>query len=450
MADQLEAQTCPACEAATVVYDYLQGVSVCERCGRVTDDVDLAPQVFDSATSRPGGVFVGPRDSGLGASGQLLHGSAAGRLVQRARPKDPIVKMRAVLAALAAQLGLPPRVRTHADRYLEQLTPRLAGAWRREHVAAAAAYAAVRVNQVPLTLLDVAAALQADMFVLGRCYRASLQLLDLRPPQLRPADLLPRTVARVMPGAPAGAAAVQRDAELALAWMDAHLVGRQHPLVALGAAVMVACEMNSVAVGLAHVAGALHVWRDCLGSKLQQVRARLLEFQDLLPFAGQLTHKNVMSHARTIFRLMSVLEAGPPGGGAGLPAREAGAGAPPAPQAPRGQGGEEPQAAALAALAAAAAAAASLEPPRGKRPRYMQHVGGGAQAVAEAGKTRPSSKRRKGVQPASPAASDEGGGGGGGSLGSADDLSEAELEGYLRTAEEVELLEEVYKARGDG
>lgn len=239
------ARVCPSCDALAVAFDPLQGLSVCENCGRVVGDSLLVPHVFEGDDNRRAGVYVGPEDSGTMASAHLLQGTAAAKAIQSAPSKQPIFKSRQVLKSLCSKLDLPPAATEQAQVYLQTLSDKMAGGWSREHLAAGAAYASIRVNQLPLTLLDLASALQEDVVTLGRRYRDSIHLLGLHPPHMQASNLLDRAVGRVMPGSHA-VPAVRQDAALVLQWMDAHLADKRRPLTTLGAAIVTACEMNNV------------------------------------------------------------------------------------------------------------------------------------------------------------------------------------------------------------
>jgi len=85
------------------------------------------------------------------------------------------------------------------------------------------------------------------------------------------------------------------------------MVGSRHPTIAAGAAIAFALEMNNVSVGMGHVAKALHVGLDALQNKMHAAREKLLSYAYLLPYNGTIAHKNIGSHARTIVRLTKVL-----------------------------------------------------------------------------------------------------------------------------------------------
>lgn len=137
-----------------------------------------------------------------------------------------------------------------------------------------------RLNSLPLTLADVSSATQIDVHTLGRHYLGLVRLLELQPPLLLPADLLPRAVDRVTQQAAASGAlssahvaALRRDAATLLGWMSRQLERRQLPLASVGAALVLAGEMSAVALSLGHVCTSLQLSRTTLDRKLAQVRA---------------------------------------------------------------------------------------------------------------------------------------------------------------------------------
>lgn len=85
-----EAQKCPQCDKRSVTFDFIQGILVCQDCGRVLHDSELVPQLsFYGSEHRPTGVFVEARDTGLSASGKISQGTKA---VKQSRQRDSLVR----------------------------------------------------------------------------------------------------------------------------------------------------------------------------------------------------------------------------------------------------------------------------------------------------------------------------------------------------------------------
>ena len=238
---------CPKCKGSSVAFDYLSGLAVCESCGRVLENEDLVSSIFIEGDQRPQGVFISEKDSGLGASASNLYGTGIGRTIQRSRSKEPMHKLRQHLKLVADGLSLSNDVTEEAEEYLERLRPNMPGTWRREDLAAAAAYIAVRQNNLPLTLLDLAKATHIDVYTLGKFYRQATETLGIPPPQVQAQTLLARAISKLELESRALGAQVEVDAAAMMHWIDSHLIGgSRHPLVAVGAALVVALEMNNV------------------------------------------------------------------------------------------------------------------------------------------------------------------------------------------------------------
>ena len=205
-----EPAVCSKCGAA-VIFDSLDGVSACEGCGLVVEDSELVSYSFElGPNDGPTGALVSGTDGGAAAAARLLPGTGVGLAIQRAAhtqsevrrrlgaavalraapsgmwaPRAPTpppapppaqAKVRQRLQQAANQLRLPPPVRGQAVHLMERALPAVLGSWRRDYIAAAAAYAACRTNRVPLTLVDLSDAFQVDVHTLGRYYRALLEV----------------------------------------------------------------------------------------------------------------------------------------------------------------------------------------------------------------------------------------------------------------------------------
>lgn len=117
---------------------------------------------------------------------------------------------------------------------------------------------ACRLDSLPLTLADLSGPCHIPACTLGRHYVALCRLLGLAPPLLLAPHLLPRCVERVAAQAVQGGvltaaqvAALRRDAGAMLGWMSAQMARQAYPLAAVGAALVLAAEMNTVGAGAA-------------------------------------------------------------------------------------------------------------------------------------------------------------------------------------------------------
>lgn len=254
-ADQLDdmSRQCPRCHNFAVGFDYLQGLSVCEACGHVLQDEELVSQVMYAGKEdqRPCGVVVGAKDSGLEASLHMLHGTRVGTAVRRSRPRNSTLHVAKIVKEISVKLRLASSVSLEAEMYMEKVLKAARGSWRLELVAASAVYTAIRQNNIPLTLLDLADATHQSIYTLGRYYRLAIGMLGIRPPPIHIADHLHRALSRYYGSKPVPKG-VAGDAIEVLNWMEEQFdEGSRHPLVMMGAAILVGLEMNSVRLAFA-------------------------------------------------------------------------------------------------------------------------------------------------------------------------------------------------------
>jgi transcription initiation factor TFIIIB Brf1 subunit/transcription initiation factor TFIIB len=239
---------CPRCHEHAAGFDYLQGLSVCEACGHVLQDEELVSQVLfvGKEDQKPAGVIVGSKDSGLEASLRMLRGTRVGTAVHRTRPKNSAIHVAKTVKEISNKMHLSSSVASEAELYMEKVLKAAHGSWRLELVAASAVYMAIRQNNVPLTLLDLADATHQNLYALGRYYRLAIRMLDIHPPPIRVADHLHRALARYY-ASTSVQKGVENDATEVLHWMEEQFIeGSRHPLVMLGVAILVSLEMNNV------------------------------------------------------------------------------------------------------------------------------------------------------------------------------------------------------------
>eukprot|EP00887_Chlorella_sp_A99_P002834 scaffold6.g2834.t1 len=428
-----EPRPCPRCGEQAVVFDHVQGLSACESCGGVLEEANLVQHIeYDEQAGRLG-VHVQAGDTG-----------------------ERAVKLTHRLREVAARMALPPRATDQALQLVQRAAPRVmqqAAHWRREDLVGAALYAACRLERLPYTLVELTNAMGTeDPFMMGRRYRDLLALLALQAPQATAEDLLPRCVARVLGGAEqAGRAAqeareaLQKDAELALAWMARQLHSNAPGAAARPEAAgrgprgprAAPLSLPARAPGPAPPPPT-----PAAGRPSSQVKKELVALAPLLPYGSGISAKTVGSHARMIMRLSAIAAAaaaaapptaaapagGSDGGGARGAARGGGA----------GQAGGQPGPASAALLerqVAAARAEGTLEGRAPKRRRRRKEAAAGAEK----------SKQQQQDGGAARQAPVEGGEEEEGEPLS--DLSDSEVAEYLRPAGQRALLQQVAAAR---
>ena len=151
-----ETFACQMCgQPDSVSFDYVHGLLVCEECGAILPTQDLVAPVEFNKFGEPEGVLVGAKDTGADISARHLHHASARKAVQRSRPYDPVVPLRKILTLQSSKLQLAKNIVEEAESYVERIAKNLRGAWRRDILVSSAIYLAIRLNNVPLTLLDM-------------------------------------------------------------------------------------------------------------------------------------------------------------------------------------------------------------------------------------------------------------------------------------------------------
>ncbi|KAL4452421.1 hypothetical protein ABPG75_008083 [Micractinium tetrahymenae] len=310
----MEGSACPKCGAeGSVDFDLVQGITACAACGTVLDEEQLVHAVFDEQGA-PVGTMVRGDDTGEVAGAHALPDTGTGLAIQRSKRSGGEAKARDRVRQFCALLELQPAVVEQAVHLMGRAAPQLLHRWRRDLLAAAVTYAACRLNSLPLTLADLSGPCHIPACTLGRHYVTLCRLLGLQPPLLLAPHLLPRCLDRVTAQAVRGGvltaaqvAALQRDASAMLDWMSTQMQRQAYPLAAVGTALVLAAEMNTISLRPDHVCATLGLHRCTLSRVLGEARTRLLQLAAFLPYSGAITLHNVGSHARTIMQLAALV-----------------------------------------------------------------------------------------------------------------------------------------------
>lgn len=251
--DEDEGRDCQVCGGShSVTMDFVHGILVCEDCGAVVPIVDLVTTIGFSEQGQPLGHLVDAKDSGMNVSMLTMQNEATKRAIQRSREYNPMKRLREILRAQSVQLGLSKPVLEEAELYMERLSHAVKGTWKRSVLVGAALYIAIRQNKLPLTLLDLTSVTGIRIFTLGKYYCQALQILSMDVPPMDSRILLPKGIQRFMEQVKdvklidSCDVSLCEDAELALGYILQNDTGSVHPLTSVGAAVVMAIEMNNV------------------------------------------------------------------------------------------------------------------------------------------------------------------------------------------------------------
>jgi len=333
-------ESCESCGGKdTVSMEYIHGVLVCEECGAVkvhytlpSQDVEGAPYVqhrienlqnsvaFDRYGRPEGEIIDMNKDyTGEKASTYSLPSSRARQLIQQGRPYDAYIPMKKILMAYGHGLGLPKYVLEQSEIYAMDLLTRLKGSWRRELLVTAALYIAIRMNQLPLTLLDVMAQCTGtgiSVYSIGKHYRTAVQMLGLRMPMVEYQILLPKLLDSVINSAPHSGNPLKKhkvrsrvisDAEMMLQWVSKREFEHvAHPLTLASASLVLALEMNQLHLcsSVDTAASIFGISSSALTKRIRSIKQTLLSYgSKYLSFGENITMKNVSKYASIILKV---------------------------------------------------------------------------------------------------------------------------------------------------
>lgn len=327
---------CSACGEDAVEFDCVEVVVACKSCGRMISgaDQELVHSAHTDATT-----FVEAKDSGTKAGSYLLHQNILAKSMRSSI--QPIEDLTRRLNAAADHMHLPPTIssttiRAQAKDLLDSHGSNITTRYGKDATAYAALYAAIRLNKLPYTLLDVSMATRLNVFEIGKAYRALLQHSSLVVATLSPSDLFKRTITNILSLANDEGEArdknnntkknkkrknsiitavvssseerrLEEDASMVVDWaQDNNVPGwTGSPMPIAVSATLFAAEMNQMAVPLKKVCQELRVDHLNVSRRLKKLRDRLEVLGKLLPYAKttKVTGKNIALHARIVIKL---------------------------------------------------------------------------------------------------------------------------------------------------
>lgn len=347
--------TCSSCgKHGSVLLDYVHGILVCEDCGNcyMSADArknrqenqesyggyDLVSSIQFDQHGRPEGIVrVNQNDSGIRAGVQLMQSARARKAVQFAQPYDASIPIKKLLVSYGNGLDLPSHVVEQATLYALKLLDMVKkGSWKRELIVAVAVYIAIRMNQLPLTLLDIMSQCVhagVNIYVVGRYYRMAVHILGVNVPVMDATILLPRMIEKVFDLS--GAIVYDRgisdicneeedvkhrkkvvleDATVFLRWLSRRELHAAHPHTVAGVSIVMALEMNDMYLSIDKAsARALGTSLSVFRKKRRSVKQYLVSMgKQYLPFGDNIKMSNVGQYCRTIMKISNLPSLGNP------------------------------------------------------------------------------------------------------------------------------------------
>lgn len=330
----LDLGQCSGClQEHSVSWDDVDGLFVCHNCGQCVDNSTIVSgeeqlvhhTVFDERGQSYGMVHVGANDTGIQVAMHTMQSPRARLMVHRAQDYDANVHIRKFLRQYGNALKLPAPVLAEAEKYSAQIHSKLPPrSMKLELMALSAIYASIRMNKIPLTLLDLARQCPSGnltVFSIGRSYRQALFKLQLQVPSMDPSVLVPRLFGMFLEEI--GRTDLERpirdavllDAGMLLDWVSRTETRAQHPTVLAATSIFFAMEMNKIPLPKLEVtARAFHISETALKTKVGNIRQAMTAIgQQYLPYGDHIKPKNVVKYARTILGLSALKTRAPVG-----------------------------------------------------------------------------------------------------------------------------------------
>eukprot|EP00897_Mesotaenium_endlicherianum_P001029 jgi/Mesen1/10927/ME000095S10263 len=319
-------EECQQCGGATLVFDAWAACVVCESCGTVADDICLEEGVtYVNGVSN--GVLVSGRDGGASAAWELLKstGGAPKALTQEAQKEnytnqDDMVKE---LQRAVNILRLPPEQQQDAEAVLHQVLEGDYGFGKWTQVlAAACSYVAIRRACLPLSMNEVAMAIQVCALAVGTMYRRLIKVLQISLPCVDPAIFIQRAVSNLPPftgGNEVRGRQVARDAAVLVQFAERRsLVSGRHPLPVAAAALYLAGQSSQAkegeeVVSVGDICGVVHAGVNATRLRVRELEAAVLEVGQKLPWAALISHRNLAFHLPLLLQMVVALLAQPVG-----------------------------------------------------------------------------------------------------------------------------------------
>lgn len=352
--------TCASCgRQGTVSLDYIQGILVCEDCGHcymsaqvrkehhekmqrhdsltLYGGYDLVSNVQFDQYGRPEGIVrVNAHDSGMQAGVHSMQSARARKAVQFAQPYDASFHIKKTIMSYGNGLGLPRHVVDQAQAYaLELLDVLKKGSWRRELIVVAALYISVRMNRLPLTLLDIMSQCMhagLNVYVVGKYYRLAVETLGLEIPVMDGSVLLPKLVERIFSsdaivysrhgcttyvnndstcnknkyydGRKDIRGKILDDATRFLEWLSKRELHAAHPQTIASVSLVISLEMNEIYISVDAAAASLGTSSSVLRTKCRAIKQYMVSLgKQYLPFGENIKVSNVSQYVSTIMKI---------------------------------------------------------------------------------------------------------------------------------------------------
>lgn len=329
--ENVETRVCTGCQKeGGIDWDDVDGLFVCHNCGQRIDIAETGEEVvlpgeeqlvsdtqYDHRGIQYGTVPVGAGDTGSWVAMNTMSTPGARRAMQHARRYDADVPIKKFVREYGDHLRLTRPVLEEAIEYASRIHRALPSrSMKLQMMALSGIYVAIRMNQLPLTLVDLAAVIpkgDVTVYSIGRSYRQCLMGLKLYVPPMDPVGMIPKLFAALLERYDRAEMACQTrekvlsDAKKLIGFISRTEKRSQHPTALAATSIYLAMEMNMLPMPkVDDAARALGVGETALKTKANNIRHAMAALGQHLVYGENIKARNAMKYARVIMKLSTL------------------------------------------------------------------------------------------------------------------------------------------------
>ncbi|KAJ7546547.1 hypothetical protein O6H91_08G043900 [Diphasiastrum complanatum] len=294
-----EPELCEGCGERRVVLDAVSGLLCCEACGQLQDEATAQlDAIFQIGhVIERGGTVVHYGDTGEKAA----YSAARGRVMPRDWTSRKKVDLMKKVEYLAGVLRVPSDTVNTANHMLECATEGQWGMGRwTDILVGACIYAAARQAHLPLSIVEVADAMEGDVKELGRMYNRVLKALELKLPDEDLFLFLDRAMSSItvaMKIEKEEARRLTKQGRLLLEYASQWFITTGRRSLPVVAAVMLfVMEANQLDIGINEVSKELHATIATTKNRYKEFQEALIKVAQRLPWGKDVTPKTLSCH----------------------------------------------------------------------------------------------------------------------------------------------------------
>ncbi|KAK9288984.1 hypothetical protein L1049_017455 [Liquidambar formosana] len=288
-------RSCKSCKRKSLVRDDVSGSLVCSSCGIVQDFDNFEAQI--GGISGPQGTFVRVGTAGSGS----IYNYKEKKIFEAQRLIDELMFKLGFSASKSNEVRTMISKITEGEFGQGNWFPILIGA---------CAYVAMRNDNRPLPIAEVAAVIGCDVNELGRMIHKVVEFLDLKLPELDVVSLFERAVRTCSSFTRVSKEKAERMRKQGIFVMQCAVkwfltTGRRPPPVVAAVLVFVA-KLNQIDVRIEDVAKEVNAGVATSKLRYKELLEMLVRVAQVLPWGKDITVKNILKNAPFVIQYMEM------------------------------------------------------------------------------------------------------------------------------------------------